>query len=254
MASFFKNLSPAKIKCNLARNCLATSNVAEHFWDLSQRFDGCSLALDTIRELHLWHWLFTWSTVWLIVRSYTFIFGLSQLLTGLIDFFYQMCGESMHLKPDPDPDPHIRRKLWYPDYRSPRREQRRFQKYKKKFQVHSISNILDIFELLQHGGLTHFAIGNGWIICFATGLSCLGQVLGMPENYISDHTSDKSGLSEWLWPGQPPWTFLEHVVTSTVCTILVFVSFSITVIWATSRISSRSKKGSILSFCRKLAT
>ena len=252
MASFLKNLSPAKIKRNLARNCSAASNVAEYCWDSSQQFDACSLALDAIRELHLWHWLSTWSTIWLIVRSYTFLLGLSQLLTGLLEFFFQMCGESMHHKPDPEPDPHIRRKLWHPDYRSPRREQRRLQKYKKKFQVHSISNLLDIYELLRHGGLTHFAIGNGWIIRFATGLSCLGQVLAMPEKYISDLTSDKSGISEWLWPGQPPWTFLEHVATSTLCTILIIVSFSITVVSAIFRISSRSKKGSVCSFCRKL--
>jgi len=56
-----------------------------------------------------------------------------------------------------------------------------------------------------------------------------------------------------LWPGQAPWTFLEHVATSTLCTILVIVSFSITVVLATSRISSRSKKGSICSFCQKVA-
>ena len=249
-AYFIKNLSLTKITNNLITNFTTVSTTAEYCWDISQRFDGCSLILNIFNELHAWYWFSSWSTFWLCYRSIIFILGLRVLLAKFYDYLLRMYGEALHQEQDPDPDPHLKHLLWHPKYRSPRREQRRFRKYQKRYQVHSITNGLDIYETLRHGGLTHFTLSGRWIIRFCSGLGCLGQVFGAPANILSDYTTDKSGFSEWLWPGRPPGTFLEHVLSSTICTFLVLASFAITVLLATARIRSRSKKGAISSYLR----
>ena len=249
-AYFIKNHSPTKFTNNLITNLTTVSTTAEYYWDISQRFDGCSLVLNIFNELHAWYWFLSWSTFWLSYRSIIFILGLRALLTRFYDYLLQMYGEALHREQDPDPDPHLKIGPGHPNYRSPRREQRRLRKYHKKYQVHSISNVLDIYEMFRHGGLTRFTISGGWIIRFCSGFGCLGQVLGAPANFLSHYTKDKSGFSEWLWPGRPPGTLLEHVLSSTICTFLVLVSFAITVWLATTRIRSRSKRGAFSSYLR----
>ena len=147
-AYFIKNLSLTKITNNLSKNCTTVSTTAEYYWDISQRFDGCSLVLNLFNELHVWYWFSSWSTFWLCYRSIIFILGLRALLARFYDSLLQMYGEALHREQDPDPDPHLKLKLWHPNYRSPHRKQRHLRKYQKKYQVHSVSNVLDIYKML----------------------------------------------------------------------------------------------------------
>ena len=146
-AYFIKNHSPTKFTNNLITNLTTVSTTAEYYWDISQRFDGCSLVLNIFNELHAWYWFLSWSTFWLSYRSIIFILGLRALLTRFYDYLLQMYGEALHREQDPDPDPHLKIGPGHPNYRSPRREQRRLRKYHKKYQVHSISNVLDIYKM-----------------------------------------------------------------------------------------------------------
>ena len=73
----------------------------------------------------------------------------------------QMFSEALHRESDPDPDPHLKPKLWYPSSQYPHHKQRRLRKYQKRYQVHRISNVLNIYEMLWYGGLTHFSVSHG---------------------------------------------------------------------------------------------
>jgi len=82
--------------------------------------------------------------------------------------------------------------------------------------------------MLYHGGLTYFSLSNGWIIQFCTSLGYLNRVFGMPQESLTAWMSTQSDIGNWLWPGRPPDSFLEHTTTASVCTALVALSFTLT--------------------------
>ena len=261
MAHYFKNLSPSKLSNNFTRNISRINKAAttsQLCWDKVHSFDGCFFASHVLQECHAWFWCSSWTLVWLLFRSFTVMIVMRNLARQLISTILLAYGRRMHPQYDcwafpKEPDPHEKIRLWHPNYRSPKREQRRFRKYKKKFLIHSMSNVDDIYEMLRHSGLTRFCIGNGWFIRFCTGIGCLERVLGLPQEQLSSWFADRSGIGNWLWTGRPPGSFLEHITLTSVGITLIMASFTITVISAMLRIRSRSKKGATTSYFTILA-
>ena len=98
--------------------------------------------------------------------------------------------------------------------------------------MHSMLNIFDIYKMLCHGGLVRFSLSKGCIIRFCTGTGCINKVLVLQQNSLAAWMTTQSGIANWLWPGRPPNSYLEHITTAYICTALVVLLFTFTVVSA----------------------
>ena len=128
-----------------------------------------------------------------------------------------------------------------------RRKERRLRKWKKRYQVHTVSNTWDF----KYSVPQHFSLGGGWFIPFCACCICFqaSPCHGMPDIFLS---KDKS-LSDWIWPGRPPESLLEHVTLASIGSAMVILAFTITTSIAIFRIRSSAKKGSTMSAIRGAA-
>jgi hypothetical protein len=118
--------------------------------------------------------------------------------------------------------------------------------------------VADLYELLRCGGLVHFCIGNGWFIRFCTGYGCLWWVLGIDPT--AEYVTVNPNLDQWLWTGRPPGSYLtnviiptlEHFTRASLGTVLVFISFAITLVLAIRHIRKKAKKGAVVSYIHNL--
>ena len=254
-SSLYKTLRPTTLASNFRHNTISIYRLSfhlDHAWDRIHSFNGFDFARRIFLETHAWYffstWLFTFSVlrfVRTLLRTWTFFARLAQ------DELLRHATRSQRLK---DPGESALDDLMWDNFDNPecarykRREQRRLRKHHKKYLVHSMSNIMDIYDIFRNGGLRHFNIGNGWFIRFCIGMSCIRHILGM-ECY--DNSSTSPNIAGWDWTGRPPGTLYEHALSMAVAFIIVVVSFSLTTFSATMKLRSRSEKGAAAAFLRR---
>ena len=239
LAHHIKNLTFCKTAHNFSSNVRAITSISiracytmNNCWDA-----GWRTALGTIREAHAWYYCFTWSLVWLLLQGYLLLIRSRRIFKScwfeelLLEVKQYLARRSE--PPDKTCD-------WMASDEN-RRHDRRLKKYRKRYQVHTVSNTWEA----QYGKLRHFNLGNGWFVRFC--ICCICFEIPSCFGLSSQLTDEETSFSNWIWVGRPPDSILEHVTLASIGSFLVIFAFTITTSIALSRIRSKAKKGATMS-------
>ena len=254
-STIYKTFRPTNLLSNFKSNFTSVYRLSfqvDRIWDSMNQFDGFEYTKHLFLDTHAWYFYCTWRLLLSTSSLFASLRRAWVLCTRVLQHeFLRHSTRAQRLK---DPGERARDKFNWDNYENPmcaksrRREQRRLRKHHKRYLVHSMSNVMDVYDIFRHGGLRHFNIGNGWFIRFCVGMNCIRHIFGLK---LCDEFITPPRIHSWSWTDRPPDTLHEHLFSTIAALLIVVASFSITTFLASMKLRSQSKAGAVTSFFRR---